>query len=104
MRATGQKVAVKVQHEQVDELMSQDLINIEVITSWVAYFEPEFDFKPVIEEWAKVAMKEVPDSCYFCFCFSRLIFPLIFLPRPGKPVLTALCCRCALCCWGRMSA
>ena len=42
--------------------MQQDLRNIEVIMSWVAYFEPEFDFKPIIEEWAKVAIKEL-DFC-----------------------------------------
>jgi predicted unusual protein kinase regulating ubiquinone biosynthesis (AarF/ABC1/UbiB family) len=43
-----EKVAVKVQHDGIDLLMKQDLVNTERIMSWVAFFEPEFDFKPVI--------------------------------------------------------
>lgn len=59
MKGTGQRVAVKVQHDGIGVLMKQDMINTESIMSWVAYFEPEMDFKPVIDEWAKVAMKEL---------------------------------------------
>jgi hypothetical protein len=39
MKGTGQKVAVKVQHDGIDVLMTQDLLNTETIMSWVAYFE-----------------------------------------------------------------
>lgn len=39
--------------------MRQDLINMERIVSWVAYAEPEFDFKPIMNEWAKVAIDEL---------------------------------------------
>eukprot|EP00039_Didymoeca_costata_P009150 m.121005 g.121005 ORF g.121005 m.121005 type:complete len:1560 (+) comp14378_c1_seq1:183-4862(+) len=59
LASTGQVVAVKVKHKGIDAMMKQDMNNIEKIMSWVAYFEPEFDFKPVIEEWAKVALKEL---------------------------------------------
>ena len=50
---------VKVQHRGIEALMRQDLINMETIVSWVAYAEPQFDFKPIIEEWASVAMEEL---------------------------------------------
>ena len=59
MKRTGQRVAVKVQHDGIDVLMRQDMVNTERIMSWVAYVDPDFNFKPVITEWAKVAMKEL---------------------------------------------
>lgn len=59
LRATGAEVVIKVQHRGINELMRQDLINMERIVSWVAYAEPDFDFKPIINEWSKVAIDEL---------------------------------------------
>eukprot|EP00038_Savillea_parva_P001494 m.104335 g.104335 ORF g.104335 m.104335 type:complete len:1732 (-) comp10523_c0_seq1:284-5479(-) len=59
LRANGDEVVVKVQHRGINALMRQDLINMERIVSWVAYAEPDFDFKPIMNEWAKVAIDEL---------------------------------------------
>ncbi|KJE88683.1 ABC1 family protein [Capsaspora owczarzaki ATCC 30864] len=55
----GTPVVVKVQHRDVDRIMRQDMVNLEVIMTGVAYLNPEFDFRPVVVEWAKEAVKEL---------------------------------------------
>jgi aarF domain-containing kinase len=49
----GRKVVVKVQHEGVRELMLEDLWSLWVIVRFVAWAEPQYDFRPIMEEWIK---------------------------------------------------
>jgi aarF domain-containing kinase len=39
--------------------MRQDLRDLFVIVDWVAYFEPQYNFLPVLDEWSKVAEREL---------------------------------------------
>ncbi|KAJ8906899.1 hypothetical protein NDN08_003383 [Rhodosorus marinus] len=57
-RATfrGEDVVVKVQHKAIKEVIEQDLENLRRIVSWFAWAEPDFDFRPLMNEWSK----EVP--------------------------------------------
>mmetsp|Transcript_34465 Transcript_34465/g.135576 ORF Transcript_34465/g.135576 Transcript_34465/m.135576 type:complete len:835 (-) Transcript_34465:3185-5689(-) len=52
----GEDVVVKVQHKAIKEVIEQDLENLRRIVSWFAWAEPDFDFRPLMNEWSK----EVP--------------------------------------------
>jgi len=45
-------VVVKVQHPGIESVMRDDLFNLGILVKVVAYFEPDFDFRPVLDEWA----------------------------------------------------
>lgn len=55
----GQDVVVKVQHKGVKARISQDLENLRSIVEWVAWAEPDYNFKPVLDEWASEVPKEL---------------------------------------------
>ncbi|GJP49801.1 hypothetical protein CLOM_g8969 [Closterium sp. NIES-68] len=57
--ASGQQVVVKVQHAGVKEKIQQDFRNLTTIVDWLAWAEPDYDFKPVVGEWAKEVLKEL---------------------------------------------
>ncbi|CAI5502554.1 unnamed protein product [Closterium sp. Naga37s-1] len=57
--ASGQQVVVKVQHAGIKEKILQDFRNLTTIVEWLAWAEPEYDFKPVVGEWAKEVLKEL---------------------------------------------
>ena len=59
LRSTGEAVVVKVQHRNVKRIIIKDFGCLRVIMEWVAYFEPEYDFRPVIDAWLEVAVKEL---------------------------------------------
>lgn len=52
-------VVCKVQHAGVAPIMLSDLTALKAIVRFVACAEPEFDFRPVISEWAAEAVKEL---------------------------------------------
>jgi len=58
----GLDVVVKVQHPGIDRIMRDDLFNLALLVKIVAYFEPEFDFRPVLDEWSAEAEKELDFS------------------------------------------
>ncbi|KAF8389457.1 hypothetical protein HHK36_026152 [Tetracentron sinense] len=55
----GQEVVVKVQHEGIKTVILEDLKSAKSIVDWIAWAEPQYDFKPMIEEWCKEAPKEL---------------------------------------------
>ncbi|KAJ6812276.1 uncharacterized protein M6B38_149255 [Iris pallida] len=55
----GQEVVVKVQHDGIKEVILEDLKNAKSIVDWIAWAEPQYDFKPMIDEWCKEAPKEL---------------------------------------------
>jgi aarF domain-containing kinase len=55
----GQMVVIKVQHAEVAERLLQDLRNLETIGDTLKRFDPDFDFSPVIREWASEIPKEL---------------------------------------------
>ena len=59
LRSTGQDVVVKVQHEGIERIMKLDMVALLQICRFVAYFEPEFDFQPMMTEWTKAAINEL---------------------------------------------
>jgi aarF domain-containing kinase len=52
----GRQVVLKIQHADVAECMRQDLLNLQTLGDVFKAFDPDFDFSPVIREWAS----EVP--------------------------------------------
>lgn len=58
----GTKIVVKVQHPDVDRLMLGDLQDINTIVSLVAWFDGEFNFRPIFKEWTNEVKKEL-DFC-----------------------------------------
>eukprot|EP00929_Paragymnodinium_shiwhaense_P105684 TRINITY_DN7073_c0_g1_i1.p1 TRINITY_DN7073_c0_g1~~TRINITY_DN7073_c0_g1_i1.p1 ORF type:complete len:1332 (+),score=371.39 TRINITY_DN7073_c0_g1_i1:147-4142(+) len=52
-------VVVKVQHVGIDKVMSQDIRSLEIILNVVAWVEPDFDLRPLIEEWKKASKDEL---------------------------------------------
>eukprot|EP00049_Salpingoeca_infusionum_P025915 m.22581 g.22581 ORF g.22581 m.22581 type:complete len:1649 (+) comp8401_c0_seq2:477-5423(+) len=59
LKQDNKKVVIKVQHRNIDVIMNVDLRNLLSIVKWIAYFEPEMDFRPVLDEWSKVAIREL---------------------------------------------
>ena len=55
----GQRVVVKVQHEKVGKRLLQDLDNLQTIGDIMKRVEPDFDFSPVIREWANSIPNEL---------------------------------------------
>eukprot|EP00897_Mesotaenium_endlicherianum_P001152 jgi/Mesen1/11037/ME000098S10430 len=56
----GTDVVVKVQHTGVKQrILQQDLANLGTIVEWVAWAEPEYNFRPVLDEWASEVPKEL---------------------------------------------
>lgn len=54
----GRKVVVKVQHARVRELMLEDLWSLWVIVRFVAWAEPEYDFRSL----SKAGLDRTPAS------------------------------------------
>ena len=48
-----------MQHKGVEAIMAQDMVNLSLITSWVAWLDPTLNFQPVIDAWAVEAIKEL---------------------------------------------
>ncbi len=40
-------------------LWFQDLENLNTIVLWVAWSEPDFDFRPILKEWTDAVPKEL---------------------------------------------
>jgi len=55
----GRQVVIKVQHKAVAKRLLQDLRNLETIGNIVRYFDADFDFSPVVREWAKSIPNEL---------------------------------------------
>ncbi|KAL3818398.1 hypothetical protein ACJIZ3_004303 [Penstemon smallii] len=55
----GKEIVVKVQHEGIKEIILEDLKNAKSIVDWIAWAEPQYDFKPMMDEWCKEAPKEL---------------------------------------------
>ena len=53
------EVVIKVQHSNVSEKLLLDLKCLESIGETVKWFEPEWDFGPVVREWTKEVPKEL---------------------------------------------
>lgn len=62
LRETGEEVVTKVQHRKIQQIMRQDLRDLFVIVDWVAYFEPTYNFLPVLDEWSKVSKASLGES------------------------------------------
>lgn len=60
VKATGEKVVIKVQHPSARTLMTDDFWSLKVISRIVAWMDPEFEFFEILmKEWAKEAHKEL---------------------------------------------
>lgn len=52
-------VVVKVQHPGIESVMRSDFWTLQTIIRLVAWLEKDYDFRPVIDEWAKESIKEL---------------------------------------------
>jgi predicted unusual protein kinase regulating ubiquinone biosynthesis (AarF/ABC1/UbiB family) len=59
----GKDVVIKIQHAKVAYRLLQDLKNLETIGNVVRSLDPDFDFSPVIREWAREIPKELDFRC-----------------------------------------
>ena len=59
LRESGLQVAVKVQHRGIKEIMTRDLKDLGVIVRAVARWEPDMDFRPVIDAWSEASQREL---------------------------------------------
>ncbi|TPX36505.1 hypothetical protein SmJEL517_g01339 [Synchytrium microbalum] len=55
----GGEVVVKVQHRNVGQRVLQDLADLKLLMAIVAYFEPDYDFTPIVSEWSSEVPKEL---------------------------------------------
>ncbi|CAD7924084.1 unnamed protein product [Amoebophrya sp. A120] len=54
-----QKVVVKVQHQNIEAVIEQDLDNAKYLVESLAEEKPQYDFRVLYEEWAAETRKEV---------------------------------------------
>ena len=59
LNGSGRRVVIKVQHKEVRDQLLQDLKCLETIGEVVRFLDPDFDFSPVVREWAKEVPKEL---------------------------------------------
>ena len=59
----GREVVIKIQHAKVAYRLLQDLKNLESIGEIVRRLDADFDFSPVIREWAREIPKELDFRC-----------------------------------------
>ncbi|CAM9980398.1 unnamed protein product [Pylaiella littoralis] len=59
----GRKAVVKVQHRRVRRLFLEDLQNISRLVRMVAWAEKDYDFRPIIDEWAEASHGELDFVC-----------------------------------------
>eukprot|EP00842_Homolaphlyctis_polyrhiza_P004564 jgi/Hompol1/5108/HPOL_004167-RA len=52
-------VVVKVQHPNIAARILHDLLDLRLIIRIIGYFEPEFDFTPIVSEWSSEVPKEL---------------------------------------------
>ncbi|KAG5186168.1 beta-lactamase/transpeptidase-like protein [Tribonema minus] len=55
----GTAIVVKAQHADVQRLMLSDLSDIMTIARLVAWADPQYNFKPICEEWTREVRKEL---------------------------------------------
>lgn len=58
----GGDVVVKVQHRNIDKRVRQDLADLALLMKIVAYFEPDYDFTPIVSEWSSEVCIELQCS------------------------------------------
>ncbi|KAJ8612134.1 hypothetical protein CTAYLR_002441 [Chrysophaeum taylorii] len=59
VKSTGEKIALKVQHRQVAAVIEQDLENAAYLVAYVARERPEWDFRPILNEWCDETRREL---------------------------------------------
>jgi predicted unusual protein kinase regulating ubiquinone biosynthesis (AarF/ABC1/UbiB family) len=60
LKATGEKVVIKVQHPHARTLMTDDFWSLKVLTRIIGWLEPEYAFMEILmNEWATEARKEL---------------------------------------------
>lgn len=52
-------VVVKVQHRNIEAIMRADMVDLRLLTRFVAWLEPDFDFAPLLDEWVAESRKEL---------------------------------------------
>ena len=58
-RTTGEAVAVKVQHKDINKTIRQDLKDASILVKIIARLEPTFDFQTLLDEWTMEVVKEL---------------------------------------------
>ncbi|KAJ3417277.1 Katanin p60 ATPase-containing subunit A1 [Chytridiales sp. JEL 0842] len=53
------EVVVKVQHANIQRKVMQDLTDLAFLIRWVGWFEPQYDFTPIVQEWSTEVPKEL---------------------------------------------
>ncbi|KAI8609003.1 beta-lactamase/transpeptidase-like protein [Chytriomyces sp. MP71] len=61
IKADGSPVVVKVQHQRISSQVLRDLSDFRSLVATIAYFEPDYDFSFVVNEW----VAEVPHELDF---------------------------------------
>ncbi|CAJ1387157.1 unnamed protein product [Effrenium voratum] len=70
LRSTGEVVAVKVQHEGVDQIFLEDIGTLATVAEQVAYWAPDLDFRKFAEEWRESLPREL-DFSHECWALDR---------------------------------
>jgi predicted unusual protein kinase regulating ubiquinone biosynthesis (AarF/ABC1/UbiB family) len=56
---SGQHVVIKVRRPNIARLMPEDFHHLAVVMRFVAWLNPDYDFRPVVEEWSREALREL---------------------------------------------
>jgi aarF domain-containing kinase len=59
LRGSNAQVVVKLRHRGVKRVVEQDLENLRIIFDWIAYYEPDFDWRELVREWSSRVREEL---------------------------------------------
>ncbi|KAK4533933.1 hypothetical protein CCYA_CCYA20G4815 [Cyanidiococcus yangmingshanensis] len=59
LRGSNAPVVIKIRHRGVKRIIEQDLENLRIIFDWIAYYEPDFDWRELIREWSSRVREEL---------------------------------------------
>jgi CubicO group peptidase (beta-lactamase class C family) len=59
LRGSKEPVVVKIRHRGIKRIIEQDLENLRIIFDWIAYYEPEFDWRELVREWSSRVREEL---------------------------------------------
>jgi len=56
---TGEEVIIKARHQNVEQLMHNDLGNLETLCNWIAWLNADYDFRQIVKEWIPAVKEEL---------------------------------------------
>jgi len=97
LAGSGELVAVKVQHDGVERVFTEDLYTLAILADKVSYWIPGLDLRPAVEEWQEVIPRELDfrletDALSRAHEGLRNVGSMVRVPTPREEVSSQQVC------------